>query len=109
MCDRVSVTPEPEPGDALRCESDTGGDSQYSVVMDDIGVTEQQQVKLSRLSFDVYGQLIVRDPEVSDQGGAVLSNTHEIQAVSTGGVGDIINTEGIISKNVEKCYFPKTF
>ena len=97
MSDRVSVTPEPEPSGELRCESDTGGDSQYSVVMDDIGVTEQQQVKLSRLSFDVYGQLIVRDPEVSDQGGTVLSHTQEMQAVSTvtstGGRGDNIITE----------------
>ena len=37
----------------------------------------------------------MRDPdaEVSGQGGAVLSHTHEIQAVSTGGGGDIINTD----------------
>ena len=96
MCDCLSVTPEPEPSGELRCEPDTGGgDSQYSVVIDNIGVTQQtQSVKLPDFSFDVYGQLIVRDPgaEVSDQGGAGLSHTHEIQAVSTGGGGDI-NTE----------------
>ena len=64
-------------------------------VIDDIDVTQQtQSVKLPDFSSGVYGQLIVRDPEaeVSDQGGAVLSHTHEIQAVSTGGGGDI-NTE----------------
>ena len=65
MCDRLSVTPEPEPSDALRCEPDRGGgDSQYSVVIDDIGVTLQQHQSevLPDLSFDVYGKLIVRDP-----------------------------------------------
>ena len=41
MCDRLSVTPEPEPIGELRSEPDTGGDSQYSVVIDDIGVTLQ--------------------------------------------------------------------
>ena len=81
MCDRLSVTPEPEPSGALRCESDSGGDSQYSVVIDDIGVTEQQHQSevLPELSFDVYGQLIVRDPGagVSTQRGAVLSHNQE--------------------------------
>ena len=65
MCDRLST---------VHCS-----------VMDDIDVTQQtQSVKLPDFSFDVYGQLIVRDPraEVSDHGGAVLSHTHEIQAVS---------------------------
>ena len=93
--DRLSVTPEPEPSGELRSEPDTGGgDSQYSVI-DNIGVTQQtQSVKLPDFSSGVYGQLIVRDPEaeVSDHGGAVLSHIHEIQAVSTGGGGDI-NTE----------------
>ena len=64
MCDRVSVTPEPEPSGELHSEPDTGGDSQYSVVIDDIGVTLQQHQSevLPDLSFDVYGKLIVRDP-----------------------------------------------
>ena len=100
MCDRLSVTPEPEPSDALRSEPDTGGgDRQYSVI-DDIGVTQQtQSVKLPDFSSGVYGQLIVRDfeAEVSDQGGAVLSHSQETQGVSTvpstGGGGDINNTE----------------
>ena len=42
MCDRLSVTPEPEPSGELRCEPDTGGDSQYSVVIDDIGATASE-------------------------------------------------------------------
>ena len=65
MCDRLSVTPEPEPSGQLQSEPDTGGgDSQYSVVIDDIGVTLQhhQSDVLPDLSFDVYGKLIVRDP-----------------------------------------------
>ena len=64
MSDSVNVTPEPEPSGELRCEPDTGGDSQYSVVIDDIGVTLQhyQSEVLPDLSFDVYGKLIVRDP-----------------------------------------------
>ena len=61
---RLSVTPEPEPSGELRSEPDTGGDSQYSVVIDDIGVTLQQHQSevLPDLSFDAYGKLIVRDP-----------------------------------------------
>ena len=52
-------------------------------------------------SFDVYGQLIVRDPGagVSAQRGAVLSHNQEMQAVSTvtisGGKGDTENTSNI--------------
>lgn len=78
MCDRVGGTPEPEPSGALRPEPDTGGGdkSQYSVI-DDIGVTQPQQQKsamLPEISFDVYGNLIERDPGVSDQGGVTLSD-----------------------------------
>ena len=78
MCDRVGGTPEPEPSGALRPEPDTGGGdtSQYSVI-DDIGVTQPQQQKsalLPEISFDVYGNLIERDPGVTDQGGVTLSD-----------------------------------
>ena len=75
-------------------------------VIDDIDVTQQtQSVKLPDFSFDVYGQLIVRDPEaeVSDQGGAVLCHTHEIQAVSTGGGGDIITENKPHSGHTAAC------
>ena len=57
MCDRVVVTPEPEPGGELQLETETGGGetSQYTVI-DDIGVTQQSQSEiLPEISFDAYG------------------------------------------------------
>ena len=107
MCDRVIVTPEPEPGGELGPETDTGGgvSSQYSIV-DDIGVTQQSQTeKLTEFSFDAYGSLFVREPGFSDQRGAGLSHTRERQGLSTctvpiTGGGDIMFREDISSSPV---------
>ena len=107
VCDRVIVTPEPEPGGELGPETDMGGgvSSQYSIV-DDIGVTQQSQTeKLTEFSFDAYGSLFVREPGFSDQRGAGLSHTRERQGLSTctvpiTGGGDIMFREDISSSPV---------
>ena len=107
MCDRVVVTPEPEPGGELQLETETGGGetSQYTVI-DDIGVTQQSQSEiLPEISFDAYGSLFVRDPGFSDQRGAVLSHTRERQGLSTCTVpitGDIMFREEASSSPVSQ-------
>ena len=109
MCDRVIVTPEPEPGGELGPETDTGGgvSSQYSIV-DDIGVTQQSQTeKLTEFSFYAYGSLFVREPGFSDQRGAGLSHTRERQGLSTctvpiTGGGDIMFREDISNSPVSQ-------
>ena len=111
MCDRVVITPEPEPGGELQPETDTGsGDMRQFTVVDDIGITQQSQSKTLpeiHFDFDAYGQLIVRDPGFSDQRGAGLSHTQERQGLITctvpiPGGGDIMFMEEASSSHVSQ-------
>ena len=85
MCDRASVTPEPESRDTGAREMESGDSTKYGIVSD-INIDDSNDMRshsiLSELHFE-DGEWSVRGPGASDQGDVTPGSTQERLLVTT--------------------------